>query len=110
MAMETARRFTAGLVQMACGPSPEENLGRAMARIEEAARAGAAVVCLPELFRYQYFCQREDHACFDLAELVPGPTTDALGKIARQRHVIVIAPIFERRAPGVYHNSAAVID
>lgn len=95
---------------MACSANPEENLARAISRIQEAVRAGAEVVCLPELFRSQYFCQREDAACFDLAEPVPGPTTEALGKVARQAGAVVIAPVFERRAPGVFHNSAAVID
>lgn len=108
--MEPLRRFSVGLIQMACTPSPEENLRRAVSRIEEAAGAGAEVVCLPELFRYQYFCQREDAACFDLAEPVPGPTTGALGKVASRLRVVVIAPIFERRAPGLFHNSAVVID
>ncbi len=95
---------------MACSPDPGENLNRAIARVEEAGRAGAEVICLPELFRSQYFCQREDAASFDLAEPVPGPTTEALGKVARRASVVVIAPVFERRAPGLYHNSAAVID
>jgi N-carbamoylputrescine amidase len=104
------RKFTVALIQMACLADPEENLRRAVGRVEEAARAGAAVICLPELFRTRYFCQREDAACFDLAEPVPGPTTEALGKIAKEKNVVVIAPVFERRAPGVYHNSAAVID
>ena len=108
--MENPTRFTAGLIQMACTPKREEGLPRAIARVEEAARSGARVICLPELFRYPYFCQREDAAWFDLAEPVPGPTTEALAKIARQKHVVVIAPIFERRAPGLYHNSAVVID
>jgi len=107
--METRKKFSIALVQMALSPSPQENLERAITRVQEAARAGAEVVCLPELFRSQYFCQREDAACFDLAEPVPGPTTEALGKVARQAKVIVIAPIFERRAAGLYHNSAAVI-
>jgi N-carbamoylputrescine amidase len=108
--MSALRRFKLALVQMACGPDPEINLRRAVARVEEAAGAGARVICLPELFRSEYFCQREDAACFDLAEPVPGPTTEALGKVARQAEVVVIAPVFERRAPGLYHNSAAVID
>jgi len=102
--------FSIGLIQMSCGPSPEDNLQKAVARIEEAAKAGAQVICLPELFRSQYFCQREDPALFDLAEGIPGPTTDLMERSARQNHVTVIAPVFERRAPGVYHNSAAVID
>ena len=102
--------FKVALIQMACLPAPEENLARAVQRVEEAAREGARVVCLPELFRSQYFCQREDAAFFDLAETIPGPTTEALGKVARQAEVVIIAPIFERRAAGLYHNSAAVID
>ncbi len=102
--------FTIALVQMACLPDPEQNLARAVARVEEAARAGAAVVCLPELFRTQYFCQVEDAAAFDLAEPVPGPTTEALGAVARAKNVVVITSVFERRAPGIYHNSVAVID
>lgn len=104
------RKFTVALVQMACSPDPELNLHRAVERVEEAARAGAAVICLPELFRTPYFCQREDAAFFDLAEPVPGATTETLGKIAKEKEVVIIAPIFERRAAGVYHNSAAVID
>ncbi len=108
--MPELRKFTLGLVQMACTPDPEENLRRALGRVEEAARSGANVVCLPELFRSLYFCQREDASSFELAEPVPGPTTDALGKVARQARVVVIAPVFERRASGLYHNSAAVID
>jgi N-carbamoylputrescine amidase len=81
-----------------------------LSRIREAAAAGAGVVCLPELFRSQYFCQREDARLFDLAEPVPGPTTEALGRAAAQAGVVVVAPVFERRAPGLYHNSAVVID
>src|SRR5207244_3755412 len=84
--------------------------GKAVAKVEEGAAAGAALVCLPELFRSLYFAQREDAALFDLAEPVPGPTTDVLGKVAKRARVVVIAPIFERRAPGLYHNTAAVID
>jgi len=106
--MET--KISLALVQMACSARSEENLARAICRVEEAARAGARVVCLPELFRSQYFCQREDAASFDLAETVPGPTTDALSKVARSAGVVVIAPVFERRAAGLYHNSVAVLD
>ena len=95
---------------MRCGPDPAENLERAASRVEDAAREGADVVCLPELFRSQYFCQREDPATFDLAEPVPGPTTERLSRVAREKGVVVVAPVFERRAPGLYHNSAAVID
>jgi len=107
---EASRKFKVGLVQMSMTVDPQENLARAIGRIEEAAHGGAAIVCLPELFRSQYFCQREDLAAFDLAETIPGPTTEALGRVARQLGVAVIAPVFERRAAGLYHNSAAVID
>ena len=104
------RQFKLGLVQMAMSPDPAENLDRALSRIREAAGAGAEVVCLPELFRSPYFCQREDARLFDLAEPVPGPSTEALGRVARELGVVVVAPLFERRAPGVYHNTAAIID
>jgi N-carbamoylputrescine amidase len=103
-------KYVGGLVQMSCSPSPDENLQKAAALVEDAAQRGAEVVCLPELFRSQYFCQREDAGLFDLAETVPGPTTETLGKVAQARGVVIVAPLFERRAPGVYHNSAAVID
>src|SRR5207249_7773190 len=93
-----ASRFKVGLVQMAMSPEPAKNLDRAVARVREARRAGADVVCLPELFRSQYFCQREDASLFDLAEPVPGPTTEALGRAAKAAGAVVVAPIFERRA------------
>src|SRR3989454_2307568 len=89
---------------------PRANLDKAVRRVKEAAAGGATLVCLPELFRTLYIGQREDHALFDLAEPVPGPTTDALGAVARQLGVVIVAPLFERRAPGLYHNTAAVID
>jgi N-carbamoylputrescine amidase len=108
--MPQKRKFKIALVQMSCGPDPAENLRRAAERVEKAARAGAAIVCLPELFRSRYFCQREDAALFNLAEPVPGPTTQALARVARRHRTVIIAPVFERRAAGVYHNSAAVID
>ena len=108
--MTAPRKFKVGLAQMECAADPAENLRRATAQIEEAARGGAAVICLPELFRSQYFCQREDTACFDLAEPIPGPTTDAIAALARRLGVAVVTPVFERRASGLYHNSAAVID
>src|SRR6185295_10126156 len=103
-------RFKIGLVQMAMSPEPARNLETAVQRVKDARRAGADVVCLPELFRSQYFCQREDASLFDLAEPVPGPTTEALGRAARESGAVVVAPVFERRAPGLYHNSAAIID
>jgi N-carbamoylputrescine amidase len=108
--MGSPRKFTLGLLQLRCGPNPVENLERALERIAAAARAGAQVICLPELFRSQYFCQTEDHACFELAEPIPGPTTEALGRAARSAGVVVIASLFERRAAGVYHNTAVVLD
>ncbi|MGI0055390.1 MAG: carbon-nitrogen hydrolase [Thermoplasmata archaeon] len=99
-----------GLVQMASGPEPDENLERAVDRIREAAAGGAELIALPELFRTQYFCQREDHSLFDFAEPIPGPTVERMSDLARELKVAVLAPIFERRAPGVYHNSVAVIE
>jgi N-carbamoylputrescine amidase len=106
----SAQRFKIGLVQMAMSADAAANLERARTGIGEAAAAGAAAVCLPELFRSPYFCQREDARLFDLAESVPGPTTDALAKAAKEHGVVIVAPFFERRAAGLYHNSAAIID
>jgi N-carbamoylputrescine amidase len=94
---------------MAMSPEPEANFNLACAKIREAAAQGAQVVCLPELFRSPYFCQTEDAANFALAERIPGPSTEAIGAVAREAGVIVIATLFERRAPGLYHNTAAVI-
>jgi N-carbamoylputrescine amidase len=104
-----AATFTIGLVQMSCGRDPDANLAKAVAKVEEAARAGARVVCLPELYRSQYFAQKEDVAIFDLAETVPGPSTEAIGAAAKKHGVAVIVPLFEKRAAGLYHNSAAVV-
>src|SRR5262245_35019615 len=104
------RRFKVGLVQMSMSADPDANLAKAVRRVLEAANKGAEVVCLPELFKTPYFCQKEDAALFDLAEPVPGPSTEALGKAAKQAGVAVVVPVFERRAAGVYHNSAAVLD
>src|SRR5256885_6449775 len=95
---------------MSCTPDPEENLRRATDRIREAASRGANVVCLPELFQTQYFCQREDAALFDLAEPIPGPTTVKLADVARELRIVLIASLFEKRAAGVYHNTAAIFD
>ena len=108
--MQNASKFKVGLVQMAASADADDNLARAVSLVEEAARLGAELICLPELFRFQYFCQREDAALFDLAEPIPGPSTRAIGTVAREKKVTVIAPIFERRAAGLYHNSAAIID
>jgi N-carbamoylputrescine amidase len=98
------------LVQMSCSEDPGENLAKAADRIEQVARDGARVICLPELVRSRYFCQSEDPAHFALAEPIPGPTTEALSKLAAARGVVIIAPLFERRAEGLYHNTAVIID
>lgn len=108
--MSTPTSFTIGLVQMAMSRDADDNLSRAGGWITAAARQGAQVICLPELFRSQYFCQVEDASLFDLAEPVPGPTTHALSRLAAALSVALVVPVFERRGPGVYHNSAAVID
>jgi N-carbamoylputrescine amidase len=108
--MAANRVITVGLVQMSMSADADENLRKAVARVGEAKSKGADVVCLPELYRSPYFCQKEDARLFDLAEPVPGPSTEALGRAAREAGVVVVAPIFERRAPGLYHNSAAIID
>ncbi len=98
------------LIQMACAADTATNLDTAADRVREAARAGANVVCLPELFRAQYFCQREEHALFDLAESIPGPSTERLSAVAREEKIVLIASLFERRAPGLYHNTAAILE
>ena len=103
-------RFKVGLAQMRMTADPAANLATAVALVKEAAGKGVRVVCLPELFRTLYLAQREDHELFNLAEPVPGPSTEALGRVARDLGVVVIAPVFERRAAGLYHNTAAVID
>lgn len=99
-----------GLVQMSMTTDRADNLARAEAHVREAARQGATVVCLPELFLSRYFCQTEDAALFDLAEAVPGPTTEALEPLAAELDVVIVASLFERRARGLYHNTAAVLD
>ena len=104
------RTVTLGLVQMRCTSDPEQNMKKAVAGIRQAAGRGAQIVCLQELFRSQYFCQTEDHRCFGLAEPVPGPSTDAFGKLAAELDVVIIASLFEKRAEGLYHNTAAIID
>ena len=108
--MSHPRSYRVGLVQMSMSADPEKNLDKAAARVEEAARKGAQVVCLPELFRSEYFCQREDAALFDLAETIPGPSTERLSAVGKKHGVAVVAPLFEKRAPGLYHNSAVVLD
>jgi N-carbamoylputrescine amidase len=108
--MTAEHSFRVGLVQMSMSTAPAENLAKASAFVREAAERGAQVVCLPELFRSRYFCQSEDHAAFALAESVPGPSTEALGRLAREKAVALLVPVFERRAPGVYHNSVVILD
>jgi N-carbamoylputrescine amidase len=103
-------QVTLGLVQMQMSADPRDNLDRAIARIREAARKGAQVVCLPELFQSRYFCQTEDHEFFKLAEPIPGPGTERLGRIAEELGVVLIASMFEKRAEGLYHNTTAVLD
>ncbi len=102
-------KFEVGLIQMYCSPEPQDNLERAVAHVREAARRGAQVICLPELFLTQYFCQREDTALFDLAEPIPGPSTARFCALARELKVAIEVSLFERRAPGLYHNTAVVI-
>lgn len=99
-----------GLLQHSCSPDPQQNLERTRVLVEEAVRKGAQIICTQELFRSLYFCQSEDHANFQLAETIPGPTTQVMQELARQHQVVIVASIFEKRAPGVYHNSAAIID
>src|ERR1700752_4443242 len=95
------------LIQMRCGPEPQKNFDRAIEFIREAASQNAEIVCLPELFRSQYFCQTEEHANFSLAEEVPGKSTAALGELAQELGVVVVASLFEKRSAGLYHNTAA---
>jgi N-carbamoylputrescine amidase len=99
-----------GLIQAACSPDPAANLENTLAAAERAARDGAQIICTQELFRSQYFCQSEDYRHFQLAEPIPGPTTQAFQQLAKASQVVIIASLFEQRASGVYHNTAAVID
>ena len=94
---------------MSCSPDPQENLDKAVARVREAADRGAQIICLQELFRSQYFCREEDAQLFDLAEPIPGPSTETLSKIAKEKNVVLVASLFEKRAQGLYHNTAAMI-
>src|SRR5260370_28257073 len=98
------------LLQRPCAANTQLNLDKAADRVYEAARQGAQIICLPELFRAQYFCQREDHALFGLAESIPGPSTDTLTRVCRETGVVLVASLFERRAPGLYHNTAVTIE
>ena len=99
-----------GLIQMACSNKPEENLQMALDSIREAAAKGAQIICLPELFLYQYFCQSENQQYFSLAEPIPGPTSLKIAELAKELEIVLIVPLFEKRTEGIYHNSAVVID
>jgi N-carbamoylputrescine amidase len=103
-------KFSVGLIQMRCTKDAAENLARAVDNIREATKRGAQIICMHELFHGEYFCRTEDAALFDLAEAVPGPTTDALAKVAKENNVALVVSLFERRAAGVYHNTCAVLD
>jgi len=111
--MESSPRKTPlkiGLIQTSCSADPQANLKKTLAAAEKAIGQGAQIVCTQELFRSQYFCQSEDYSYFKLAETIPGPTTQAFQKLAKQKRVVFIVSLFEKRAPGLYHNTAAVID
>ncbi len=110
MPTPASRSVSVGLVQMHCTADAAGNLARAVAGVRTAAARGARIVCLQELFRSEYFCQTEDHAHFALAEAIPGPSTEALAAVARELGVVLVASLFEKRAEGLYHNTAAVLD
>jgi len=103
-------KYTIGLLQLAFSSDPNDNLKKTLSWVEKAAAQGAQIICLPELYRSQYFCQKEDSSFFDFAETIPGSSTDAFQKAAKKLGVSIIVPLFEKRAPGVYHNSAVIID
>ena len=103
-------KFRVGLIQMACSTDPNENLAKAEWRIREAAGQGAQIVSVQELFRSQYFCREENAELFNLAETIPGPSTEALSSVAKELQVSIVASLFEKRAQGLYHNTAAVLD
>lgn len=103
-------KVTLGLLQHACTADPKANLKKSLALAEKAAKKGAQIICTQELFRSQYFCQAEDHGYFDLAEPIPGPSTKAFQKIAKKHGVVIVASLFEKRAAGLYHNTAVIID
>ena len=110
MKNKNPQKFTVGLIQIGLTKNPDDNLRKAIDWINKAAKQGAQVICLPELFRSQYFCQKEDIKNFDLAETIPGPSTEEIGKIAKKNKIVVVASIFEKRAPGIYHNSVALVN
>ena len=110
MKRRPSSEVTLGLIQTSCSANPAENLKKTLAAAERAAQSGANIICTQELFRSQYFCQSEDHKNFDLAETIPGPSTAAFQKLAKKHGAVVIASLFEKRAAGVYHNTASIID
>ena len=108
--MAESKKVKLGLVQMSCSGQKHDNIQKALAEIGKAAAAGAQIICLQELFASLYFCDKEDHGNFSLAEAIPGETTDILQKVAKEKGVVIIASLFEKRATGLYHNTTAVID
>ena len=110
MKKKTDKNFTIGLLQLGFSADVNDNLKKAVSWVDKAAKKGAQVICLPELFRTQYFCQKEDVSIFDLAETIPGPSTGTMKKAAKKNKVVIVVPIFEKRAAGVYHNSAVIIN
>ncbi len=103
-------KVTLGLLQHACTPDPAANLKKTLALATQAAKRGAQIICTQELCRSQYFCQSEDHANFALAEPIPGPSTKAFQQLAKRHGVVIVASLFEKRAAGLYHNTAVIID
>ena len=110
MPKKSKNKYVIGLLQLSFSANPEENTKKTISWVKKAAKQGAQIICLPELYRSQYFCQREDSKLFDLAETIPGPSTKAFQKAAKENNVAIIVPLFEKRAPGLYHNSAVIID
>ena len=108
--MSRSSVINVAISQMACGPNPQANFEKQLNLLESAAGQGGHILCTQEIYRGQYFCQVEDHRFFELAESIPGPSTDAFGKLARRLGVVIIASLFERRAAGLYHNTAVVIE
>jgi N-carbamoylputrescine amidase len=110
MKTKTKNGFAVGLLQLGFSTNVNDNLKKAVLWVDKAAKKGAQVICLPELFRTQYFCQKEDVSIFELAETIPGPSTEAMKKAAKKNKAVIVVPIFEKRAPGIYHNSAVIIN
>jgi len=103
-------KTTVGMIQMSCDADPQKNIAKAVDRIEQAASEGSKIILLQELFATLYFCQSEDESFFDLSEPIPGPSTEKFSRVAKEYEVVLVLPYFEKRAPGLYYNSAAVID